>query len=164
MGHRQKKFKYNVVRDAADLFGLSKYEAEILANSAGLSLKANTDFSRYLVNLIRNKSKHKKLYEYAQISERMFQRIKAGRIPTKESLISILVSLELGLDEVKTTLEKAGYTLSDSIAWDVVVKTFILEFEDTGNYENAAYKINDVLYDMDMPLLMTREKILKSEN
>ena len=135
-----------------------------MANSAGLSLKANTDFSRYLVNLIRNKSKHKKLYEYAQISERMFQRIKAGRIPTKESLISILVSLELGLDEVKTTLEKAGYTLSDSIAWDVVVKTFILEFENTGNYENAAYRINDVLYDMDMPLLMTREKIFKSED
>ena len=127
-------------------------------------MKANADFSRYLVNLIRNKSKHKKLYEYAQISERMFQRIKAGIIPTKESLISILVSLELGLDEVKTTLEKAGYTLSDSIAWDVVVKTFILEFENTGNYENAAYRINDVLYDMDMPLLMTREKIFKSEN
>ncbi|MDE6750256.1 MAG: hypothetical protein K2K21_14525 [Lachnospiraceae bacterium] len=127
-------------------------------------MKANTDFSRYLVNLIRNKSKHKKLYEYAQISERMFQRIKAGRIPTKESLISILVSLELGFDEVKITLEKAGYTLSDSIAWDVVVKTFILEFESTGNYENAAYRINDALYDMDMPLLMTREKIFKSEN
>lgn len=127
-------------------------------------MKANTDFSRYLVNLIRNKSKHKKIYEYAQISERMFQRIKAGRIPTKESLISILVSLELGLDEVKTVLEKAGYTLSDSIVWDVVVKTFILEFENTGNYENAAYRINDVLYDMDMPLLMTREKIYKSEN
>lgn len=127
-------------------------------------MKANTDFSRYLVNLIRNKSKHKKLYEYAQISERMFQRIKAGRIPTKESLISILVSLELGLDEVKTVLEKAGYTLSDSIVWDVVVKTFILEFKNTGNYENAAYRINDVLYDMDMPLLMTREKIYKSEN
>lgn len=162
MACRQKKFRYNVILNAADLFGLSGYEAEKLANSAGLSLKTSAGFSKELSNLIKNKSQHKKLYEYAQISERMFQRIKNGRIPTKESLISIAASLGLGLDDTIALLKKAGYTLSDSIAWDAVIKILISEMENEGDYENAVSRINDVLYDMDMPLLMTREKNFKS--
>ncbi|MCM1049874.1 MAG: hypothetical protein NC433_15775 [Clostridiales bacterium] len=159
MAYRQKKLKYNVIRNAADLFGLDEYAAETLANSAGLSLKECSDFNRHLVNLIREKSKHKKLYEYAQISERMFQRIKNGRKPTKESLIAISVSLGLGLNETKELINMAGYALSDSIAWDAVIKTLIFELENTGNYEGSLIRINDVLYDMGLPLLMTREKI-----
>lgn len=158
MEYRQKKFRYKVICNAADLFGLSGYEAEALANRAGLSLKSDGDFSNILANLIKSKSQHKKLYEYAQISERMFQRIKSGRIPTKESLISIAVSLGLGLDGTKALLKKAGYALSDSIAWDAVIKALVSEIESSGDYKNAVDRINDVLYDMDMPLLMTREK------
>ncbi|MCM1263466.1 MAG: hypothetical protein NC313_12180 [Butyrivibrio sp.] len=164
MAYRQKKLKYNVIRNAADLFGLDECAAETLANSGGLSLKERPDFNLHLVNLIREKSRHKKLYEYAQISERMFQRIKNGRKPTKESLIAIAVSLELGLDETKGLLNMAGYALSEAIAWDVVIKTLILELESTDNYEGALIRINDVLYDMGLPLLMTREKDLKSED
>lgn len=156
--HRQKNFKYKVIRAAAREFLLDTDEEERLANKAGLSMRADANFQEYLISLIENKTQIKKLYEHAQISERMFQYIKNGRIPTKQSLIAIAVSLELGLEEIKRLLSKAGYALSDSIAWDMIVAVLLQQSETVGDYCNAVARINTVLFDLGLPLLMTREK------
>lgn len=156
--HRRKIFKYEVIRAAAREFRLDTDEEERLANKAGLSMKADAYFQEYLISLIKNKTRIKKLYEHAQISERMFQYIKNGRIPTKQSLIAIAVSLELGLEEIKQLLSKAGYALSDSIAWDMIVAALLQQSETAGDYCNAVARINNVLFDLGLPLLMTREK------
>lgn len=153
-----KNFKYKVIRAAAREFRIDTDGEERLANKAGLSMKADAHFQEYLISLIENKTQIKKIYEHAQISERMFQYIKHGRIPTKQSLIAIAAALELGLEEIKQLLSKAGYALSDSIAWDMIVETLLKQIEATGDYRNAVARINDVLFDLGLPLLMTREK------
>lgn len=158
MAHRPKNFKYEVIRAAAGLFRLSPDEEEELAGKAGLSMKADANFHNYLIRLIKHKSRYKDLYEHAQISERMFQYIKNGRTPTKESLVAIMASLGLELEEIEFGLSKAGYSLSDSIAWDMVVKTLLTQPEIRADAGNAVRRINDVLYDLGLPLLMTREK------
>ena len=121
-------------------------------------MKTDSHFQECLISLIEDKTQIKKIYEHAQISERMFQYIKNGRIPTKQSLIAIAVSLELGAEEIKHLLPKAGYALSDSIAWDMIVETLLKQSEMTGDYRNAVSRINNVLFDLGLPLLMTREK------
>lgn len=147
-----------MIHEAARIFRLSSDEEERLANKAGLSMKADAAFHADLIVLIKNKSHYKNIYERAQISERMFQYIKNGRIPTKESLIALAVSLGLKLEETEILLSKAGYALSDSIAWDIIVKTLLKQPGIMDDDCNTVSNINNILYDLDLPLLMTREK------
>ena len=55
-------------------------------------------------------------------------------------------------------LPKAGYVLSDSIVFDMVVKELMVQVETVQDYSNAIFYINHVLYDLELPLLMTRKK------
>lgn len=88
------------------------------------------------------------------LSERMFRHIKSDYLPSKVSLLALAISLELTPDDIYYLMQKAGYVLSNSIAFDMVIKWLL---------ENSQMKIslsyiNDVLYELDLPLLMTREK------
>lgn len=85
----------------------------------------------------------------------MYRFIKPGYIPTKPSILAIAVALGLKADEIYLLLQKAGYVLSESIGFDVVVKYLI---ENSQNHNNVLY-INDILYELELPLLMTREKL-----
>lgn len=84
----------------------------------------------------------------------MYRRIKSGYHPTKTSLLALAISLELETDEIYLLLQKAGYVLSKSIAFDMVVK-YLLENQQA---EKNLFYINDVLYELKLQLLMTREK------
>ena len=84
----------------------------------------------------------------------MYRRIRSNYHPTKASLLALAISLELKTDEIYLLLQKAGYVLSESIAFDMVVK-YLLENAQTA--KNVFY-INDVLYELNLPLLMIREK------
>lgn len=88
------------------------------------------------------------------LSERMFRHIKSDYLPSKVSLLALAISLELNPNDIYFLMQKAGYVLSNSIAFDMVIKWLL---------ENSQMKIslsyiNDVLYELDLPLLMTREK------
>lgn len=84
----------------------------------------------------------------------MYRRIRYDYSPTKNSLLALAISLELQTDEIYLLLQKAGYVLSESIAFDMVIK-YLLENPQTA--KNVFY-INDILYELNLPLLMTREK------
>lgn len=84
----------------------------------------------------------------------MYRHIKSDYRPTKVSLLALAISLELQTDEIYLLLQKAGYVLSKSIAFDMVIK-YLLENPQTA--KNVFY-INDILYELNLPLLMTREK------
>ena len=88
------------------------------------------------------------------LSERMFRHIKTGYLPSKASLLALAISLELKPDEIYSLKQKAGYVLSNSIAFDMVVK-WLLE---NSQIKISLFYINDVLYELNLPLLMTREK------
>ena len=62
----------------------------------------------------------------------------------------------MSLDEQQTILRKYGYSLSDTVAADMVVKWFV----DTYQNERGGIlpAVNEVLEEMGLPLLMTRIK------
>lgn len=156
--HRQKNFKYNVIRNASEVFNLSPSEEENLANKAGLSMKADQHFHSIFNVLIQNNPCYKDIYERAQISERMFHYIKKDIFPTKQSLLALSISLGMGREEIEDLLPKAGYALSASIAYDAIIKELLVQPSISGDYKNAVAYINNILFSLGLPLLMTRDK------
>lgn len=140
-----------VVRVAKELFILTDDEAEKLANSAGLSLNYE---GGNLMEILNYSGKVCDLSSNALISERMLRYYKKN--PTKQALMAITLSLNLPLNEQQEILKKYGYCLSESVAADMVAKWFITYQNDEGR--KILYKINEVLEDMGLPLLMTRIK------
>lgn len=138
------------------LFGLSLEASEVLANSAGLSLHpAYGNLYEFLD--MHYKGKLKNLSEDAVISERMLRYYKKIT-PTKQALLAIAVSLNCELNEINDLLKCYGYCLSKSSAADIAVMWFI----DNNMHKNGSAlltEINIVLYNMGLPLLMTRQKI-----
>ena len=57
------------------------------------------------------------------------------------------VALELSLPETKSLLRKAGFALSHSSKFDIILEYFIKR-----RYFNI-FEINEVLFEFDMPLL-----------
>ncbi|MDR0918778.1 MAG: hypothetical protein LBM93_05945, partial [Oscillospiraceae bacterium] len=126
-------------------------DAEELAVSAGLSLKIDSGFNEILIKTIDKKGiKPKEIITKSNTTERMFEYIKRGLLPTKQTLTAITISLGLELDEMQALLNKAGYALSKSLPNDMVI---LFELE-RRNYN--VYLINEVLYELGLPMLGTK--------
>lgn len=78
--------------------------------------------------------------------------------PTKQALLSIAIISKLSLNETDCLLYKYGYCLSRSLPNDMVIMYFLETEKHTHNRAALLNEINDVLYSMDFPLLMTRMK------
>lgn len=87
----------------------------------------------------------------------MFQYIKNDKNPTKETTLAIAVSMNLNSEDTQRLLKSAGYILSKSIPSDAVILWMLSNYEGNQN-TSLLFQINEVLYALDMPLLMTREK------
>jgi hypothetical protein len=131
-------------------------EAEALANKAGLSLQRGKDFAECLRALTGPARANRKFYDSALVSERMFQYFRRGAVPPKETLLAISIALGLGVDGTRQLLKKAGYALSASLPGDAA--TLWLMSHPSGKGGDMLSRVNDVLYELGLPLLMTREK------
>lgn len=110
-------------------------------------------FSQMVLRMIdeRGFEKDSDCYKKANIDKRLFSKIRMDENyhPKKTTALALAVALELSPDQTRELLMKAGYTLSRSILFDVIVEYCILQ----KNYN--IFEINELLFEYDQPLLGT---------
>ena len=107
-------------------------------------------FSTTLLRLIDAKGKSDvDVYKKANLDRKLFSKIRSSQdyLPSKRTAIALAIGLELTLPETDDLLERAGYSLSPSQKFDVIVEYFIV------NGQFDIFVINEVLFQYDQPLL-----------
>ncbi len=106
-------------------------------------------FSQRLIRMIKERDMtESEAYKKAYVDRRHFSKIKKDEyyLPTKKTVLAFSIALELSLDETKDLLRSAGYALSRSSKFDIIIVYFI----ENKNYD--MFEINEVLYEYDQPI------------
>ena len=107
-------------------------------------------FSETLLSLIQAKGvKNSAIYKKANISKQHFSKIinDPNAKPSKPTAIALALALELNLAETRDLIGRAGYALTNSSTFDLIIRYFI---------EHKRYdviEINIALYEFDQSLL-----------
>ena len=107
-------------------------------------------FSQTLLRLIDVKGKTDvEVYKKANIDRKLFSKIRTGNgySPSKKTAVALAIALELTLTETQDLLQRAGYALSKSQKFDVIVEYFI------SREKYNIFEINEVLFYYDQQLL-----------
>ena len=120
------------------------------ASLADLLAGTDAGFSETLLKLIdQTGKKDSEIYTKANLSRQHFSKIRnnPNYQPTKPTAIALALALELNLEQTRDLIGRAGYALTNSSKFDVIIMYFIR----AKNYN--LYDINATLFEFDQSLL-----------
>jgi len=108
-------------------------------------------FTELLFTLIRERcdGNEVEVYKRANVDRKLFSKIRSDRFyqPKKPTVIQFAIALRLTLDETRQLLRAAGYSLSKSAPFDLIITYYL---------ERHTYDINTInaaLYHFKQPVL-----------
>ena len=152
---RERMRRMSVLESRAEAVCESAMPAPMMAPrvAGGLDdLLAHLDagFSETLLKLIDHSGKKDaEVYKKANVDRKLFSKIRNNPDykPSKSTAIAFAIALELNLDETRDLIARAGYALSASSKFDVIIEYFIRQKK----YD--IFEINEALFAFDQSLL-----------
>jgi hypothetical protein len=129
------------------LFAAAKSKARSLDE---LLRETDAGFSETLLKLIEaSGQKPSEVYNRANVTKQHYSKIvnNPDYQPKKTTAVAFALALKLDLEQTQDLIGRAGYALSNSSKFDVIIKYFI----EHRNYD--LFEVNATLFDFDQPTL-----------
>ena len=148
---RSKEIALSEETDTSPIVCAAAAPVDFCASSLEDALNAlDESFSEMLLRMIDERGlTDPQVYKKANVDRKLFSKIRGNKNyrPKKQTAVAFAIALELGLAETKKLLETAGFALSHSSKFDVIIEYFISK----GQYN--IYEINEALFAFDQTIL-----------